>query len=156
MNRIVAAAFILAFAQVSNTRAESSGERRGLVTTAACPYSCKDAGLNSQDCAERRVGDSCQIEDFTQPPGHRSMVRVGKDAAPEAQNFSNARAKETTLMVDPDRRGLITSSTCPYTCKDAGLQMNVCRESRVGDTCRIEDFTQPPGHRTLVRVAKDS
>ncbi len=153
MNRLLAAAAILLVLPVSFAHSESPGSRRGLVTTANCPYTCAEAGLSSQNCVERKVGNKCQIEDFTQPAGHRSMARVNREEA-RSSNV-NSRAKQTTLMVEPGRRGLITSTNCPYTCKDAGLQKNVCQESRVGNTCRIEDFTQPPGHRTLVRLAED-
>lgn len=49
------------------------------------------------------------------------------------------------------RRGLITSTSCPYTCKDAGIPAADCRERRQGDRCEVEDLRQAPGHRTLYR-----
>lgn len=154
MIRMLLAVIIAALSFPGYCLGEPQASRRGLVTSSDCPYGCKDAGLSAADCTERKVGDTCQIEDFTQPPGHRSMVRVNRgDFTASDQQVS--RSSSTTLAVDEGRRGLITSTSCPYTCRDAGLSDQVCRESRVGNTCRVEDLTQPPGHRTLVRVAAE-
>ncbi len=50
------------------------------------------------------------------------------------------------------KRGLITSSTCPYSCKDEGLSKKECKDWQKGTRCYVEDYTQAPGHRTRVAV----
>lgn len=64
-----------AFAESASTE----GSRRGLVTSTQCPYSCQTAGLTPDNCREWQVGDKCMVEDLTQAPGHRSMIRVRQD-----------------------------------------------------------------------------
>ncbi len=51
------------------------------------------------------------------------------------------------------RRGLITSSSCPYTCEDAKVPAESCRERQRGGVCEVEDLRQAPGHRTVYRFA---
>ncbi|MCB0358187.1 MAG: hypothetical protein KDD44_01075 [Bdellovibrionales bacterium] len=137
---------------------EADGQqRRGLVTSTSCPYGCADAGLASSDCREWSSGDMCYVEDLTQAPGHRSMIRLNgaaagaatRSAAPRGAMASGAHGPASS---DPDARGLITTAQCPYTCADAGLSPDVCREKRIGSVCRVEDLTQAPGHRTMLRV----
>lgn len=130
---------------------------RGLVTSAPCPYSCMDEGLTKDVCRERQLGTICEIEDFTQAPGHRSMIRVPKadvDNMSKPQRLGQSSAPVPARV--PGRRGLVTSAQCPYSCKDAGLTAEECQEMQLGEVCQIEDFTQAPGHRSLVRVPQES
>ena len=46
------------------------------------------------------------------------------------------------------RRGFITSSFCPYSCKDEGLSKEDCVEWQEGSKCYVEDLTKGPGHRS--------
>lgn len=121
--------------------------RRGLVTTTSCPFTCEDAGLTSDVCKERRVGDKCQVEDMTQAPGHRSMIKV-------PASKQRASMNQEAPAADDSRRGLITSSRCPFTCADLGVPNADCREKQMGDTCQVEDLRQAPGHRSLVRMPR--
>lgn len=124
---------------------ESNGTaRRGLVTTGSCPYSCKIAGLAAEQCREWTDGATCSVEDFTQPAGHRSMFRV------KAVNALEVLPKDNRAQLGTERRGLVTSSNCPYTCKMANLPADQCREWTDGQMCYVEDFSQPPGHRSRV------
>lgn len=52
------------------------------------------------------------------------------------------------------RRGLITTSLCPYNCKSEGLSSESCRSWEEYGRCFVEDFTQAPGHRTRVEIPK--
>ncbi len=75
-------------------------------------------------------------------------------------DFSEARSaapreKETLKSegaMASGRRGLITSSACPYTCKMAKIPESQCREWQQGAKCMVEDFGQPAGHRSLIRL----
>jgi len=62
-----------------------------------------------------------------------------------------------SMLLAQARHGLITSTSCPYSCIDAGIPKADCQE-RVRDNgriCEVEDFRQPAGHRVLFRqVAK--
>lgn len=149
--------FFLAIAFPVYGIAETPTRSHGLVTSAPCPYSCMDEGLTKDVCRERQLGTICEVEDLTQAPGHRSMIRVPKA---DVDNMSAPQRLEHSLEHSsapmPGRRGLVTSSHCPYSCKDAGLTVSECQEMQVGDVCQIEDFTQAPGHRSLVRVPRES
>ncbi len=134
---------ILSITQVS---AQEQQGRRGLITTSACPYSCRDAGIPKDQCRESRSGDACEVEDFSQPPGHRSVVRVNASAFLQAEPKPANAAQSDNI----ERRGLVTSSSCPYTCSIAGISAQSCREWRNGDTCYVEDLLQAPGHRSRV------
>lgn len=120
-------------------------ERHGLVTSGPCPLTCKQSGLSADSCREWQVGDTCNVEDFTQPAGHRSMIKVPTGDI-IAQNESGGQVGAGT------RRGLVTSSTCPYTCKNANVPKDFCREWTEGTNCYVEDFSQAPGHRTMIRL----
>ena len=47
------------------------------------------------------------------------------------------------------KHGLITSAPCPYSCQQADIPANYCREWRRGSVCEVEDLRLPAGHRTL-------
>ena len=49
------------------------------------------------------------------------------------------------------KRGLITSSECPFGCRDLGLSRESCREWEAGDLCYVEDLLQAPGHRSMMK-----
>ena len=128
--------------------AQESGQetnRRGLITTAPCPYSCREAGIPQDVCRESKDGNVCQVEDLSQPPGHRSLFRV-KAAEYAAPIEKAAQPSQPTA----DRHGLITSSACPYDCKIAGVPADLCREWSDAEKCYVEDLSQPPGHRSRV------
>lgn len=131
----------------SKTEKNMKMKRRGLVTTAPCPYTCKDAGVPQKFCRESKAGNQCQVEDLSQVPGHRSMIPVKTSDYKEWNTDTRAQLKM-------ERRGLITSSSCPYTCKLARVPAKLCRDWRAGATCYVEDFTQPPGHRTRISLPK--
>ncbi|MCB0336899.1 MAG: hypothetical protein KDD62_11365, partial [Bdellovibrionales bacterium] len=133
--------------------------RRGLVTSAPCPLSCKDLGVPQEQCRSWQQGDRCLVEDLGQPAGHRSMARVrpgeyadSRSAAPRQAGASSSGAAWPSVAAGDGRRGLVTSSTCPYTCKMARVPAEMCREWKQGDVCMIEDFGQVPGHRTRVAI----
>ena len=132
---------------------EASSIRRGLITSASCPYSCRDAGVPAGMCRQIRIGDVCQIEDFTQPPGHRSMVRV-RALEYLKQELAPASGPRAQMNLLSGQRGLVTSSSCPYNCRLAGLPRESCREWTDGDKCYIEDMTQPAGHRSRIPVPR--
>jgi hypothetical protein len=100
------------------------------------------------------------VEDFTQVPGHRSMIRIPNSAfigvdgerGTETQRPSQPRGRLKSTPVGKARRGLVTSAQCPYTCRSAGVPKNMCREWKDSMKCFVEDFTQVPGHRSLIRV----
>lgn len=54
------------------------------------------------------------------------------------------------------KRGLVTSSQCPYSCKDTDIPLEFCRDYQLGTTCRVEDLRMEPGHRTLIRTKNTS
>ena len=138
--------------------AKAEKTRRGLVTSTICPYSCADAGIPREHCRERRIGTTCQVEDLRQVPGHRSMVRLPRtkalakntrSAVSTADSSSSAGGNKAAKR---NRRGLVTSGACPYGCREARVPLEHCREWRVGNQCHVEDYTQPAGHRTVVRI----
>ena len=142
-------------------QAEAPRQQRGLVTTASCPYSCQDAGLDKSNCREWQSGAVCEIEDFTQAPGHRSLIKApavsGNKAQPKPRTWRDGNGtwltvstNQATEPLKPNARGLVTTSLCPYDCKRAGLDPKFCREWREGETCHVEDLLQAPGHRSLV------
>lgn len=133
---------LVAFAAAPCFADEAPAARRGLITTAPCPFGCRDLKLGSDVCRETKDGDECVVEDFTQPPGHQSMIKVRQAAA----------TAPTKNAPESGRRGLVTTAPCPYSCKSAGLPAESCREFKDGDKCTVEDFTQPPGHRSLLRL----
>ena len=157
----------------SSAAAESN--RRGLITSSTCPFTCGDLGLKPESCREWEAGDSCFVEDLSQAPGHRSLMRVPGAAGPEAavHEASGARgrmrrdtegtwitltngeargdvARNPSKPVDPSARGLVTTAPCPYSCESAGLPSESCREWRDGERCHVEDLLQAPGHRSAI------
>jgi hypothetical protein len=162
------ACFALCFGLSSVSARAEDAPARGLVTSAACPYSCRDAGLPKESCRERRRGSVCEVEDLTQAPGHRTMMRLPgaasrQKAEPRGQlrtwrdtngTWAAIPASMSGAAPQPGQRGLITSANCPYSCKQAGLSPEVCRERRSGNVCEVEDLTQAPGHRTLFRMPR--
>lgn len=119
----------------------AQAEQRGLVTSGTCPLTCKRLAVPSEVCREWQAGERCFVEDLSQPPGHRSVALV----RPSMQVAA-------TSNQDSERRGLVTSAACPFTCKDAGVPKEYCRESKVGSMCQVEDLSQAPGHRSMIRV----
>lgn len=138
---LVAVSTVVSGAAAQN---RTSSSRRGLITTAACPFGCKDLKLSPDQCRETRAGDLCQVEDFTQPAGHQSMARVAKS---ESISRSVEQSKDGTRG-----RGLVTSSSCPYSCKTAKVAAEQCREWTDGEKCYVEDLGQPAGHRSRVKA----
>ena len=160
---LIICGFILGVGQqrISSAAAENAGKsRRGLITTGACPLTCRDLGVAEEFCREGRMGNKCSVEDLSQPPGHRSLawVRRGQSRRRTAAPMPNKAvslgevAGEDAPVNDPSRRGLVTTSSCPYTCVEAGIPQGFCRESRAGNSCQVEDLRQPPGHRSMIRL----
>lgn len=145
MSRMISVCFLLCVTVAADAEAPK-GERRGLITTASCPYTCQMAGVSTNVCKEWRAGDTCYVEDLSQAPGHRSVVRIpgGRDQA------SDERLRPKASL---NKRGLITSSSCPYDCARARVSPEFCREWQADGLCYVEDFTQAPGHRARMVVA---
>ncbi len=149
--------------------AETATTKRGLITTTTCPYSCQDAGLHQANCREWQSGDVCEIEDFSQAPGHRSLIKaptvVATNRQPKPRAWRDGNGTWLTVntngasggaeLAKSNARGLVTTSACPYDCRRAGLESKFCREWQEGETCHVEDLLQAPGHRTLVSAVKD-
>ena len=131
---------LVAFVLVSFS-AQAEVNKRGLITSTNCPYTCADAGLTSEFCKEKRIGNTCQIEDLTQPPGHRTMVRVHTFTPSEGVHISPKKTEQ---------RGLVTTSNCPYDCELARVPSQYCRQWKEGGKCKVEDLRQPAGHRSRV------
>lgn len=53
-----------------------SANKRGLVTSARCPYDCQRAGLSGNTCRAWKEGNTCYVEDLEQSPGHRSLIEL--------------------------------------------------------------------------------
>lgn len=151
--------FILSFgAHAEEKKSDFLKKRRGLVTSSKCPFDCRNLNLASDLCREWESGDTCYVEDYTQVPGHRSMIRVPTSAfsAPtKSSSVSQQQASEQRgRMARPEasRKGMITSAQCPYSCKSAGVPENLCQDWSDGVKCYVEDFTQVPGHRSMIRI----
>ncbi len=151
--------------ELSTAEAEPAANttRRGLITTGSCPLTCGDLGVVAEFCRESRIGNKCSVEDLSQPPGHRSVAlvprksRVARRSSTIIENSTVFSEPEKGLspnaaVNDPKRRGLVTTSSCPFTCEDAGVPADSCREKQVGSRCTVEDLRQPAGHRSMVRV----
>ena len=136
--------FALCAVFVCFAAAKAEDKRRGLVTSTQCPYTCSDARIPAEDCRERQRGGVCEVEDLRQAPGHRTLYRTRGAAAGAAARAAERRS--------PNARGLVTSAACPYSCRDARIPADSCREWQAGDRCFVEDLRQAPGHRTLMRV----
>lgn len=150
---------------ISSNSAVAESARRGLVTSGLCPLSCEDLGVPLNSCKEWSAGQKCFVEDMRSPAGHRSVAIVSpiKGAAVLPKSEIKKPLEDSTMSttedssnnlasIDDSRRGLITSSSCPYTCLQAGVPAQDCRESKTGSTCSVEDLRQAPGHRSLLRV----
>lgn len=146
--------------------AEEVSPQRGLVTSSSCPLSCGELGVPRENCKEWSAGDRCFVEDTRSPAGHRSLAKVRGQLASSAVGVGSVgsenmgRPAEVSLSEVPNgsdntsRRGLVTSSQCPFTCEDAGVPRDQCREYQGADVCRVEDLRQAPGHRSMVRVPR--
>ncbi len=158
MRKELIISLIAAFLLSGNAYAQ---EGRGLITSTTCPYTCADAGIPEDSCREYREGNTCMVEDLTQPAGHRTLfrektngIRVNKPTAiPRVLVKPNPDDPLHPLPNDngSERRGLITSGPCPITCQSLGVAPEHCREWSEGTRCFVEDFTQAPGHRTLMK-----
>lgn len=154
--------------------AVAESNRRGLITSSSCPFTCSDLGLKADRCREWEAGDSCFVEDLSQAPGHRSLMRVPvatSAVAPTARGrmrrdtegtwitLTNAEVRGDVTQkparpADPAARGLVTTAPCPFSCQSAGLPQESCREWRDGDSCHVEDLLQAPGHRSALRPSR--
>ena len=87
---------IAALAFAEGSAGSSEPNRRGLITSSNCPFSCLDLGLKSDNCRQWTSGSKCYVEDYTQPAGHRSMFRVRQDQyiAPAAKKQPSAAKKQ--------------------------------------------------------------
>ena len=48
------------------------------------------------------------------------------------------------LPLEAQRKGLISSRACPYSCATEGIKKSTCRDWRDGNICYIEDLRSPP------------
>jgi len=138
--------------------------KRGFVTTAACPYSCSDAGVPKSHCKTWRRGSSCSVEDLRKGPGHQSVIKffsAKRQLTNRKRSFRGIDGTWITLSKKENdsrkkgpifKNGMITSAPCPFDCRIAGISKAYCREKKVGNTCQVEDLRQPPGHQSLVHV----
>lgn len=151
---------------MSETTPASSGQR-GLVTSGLCPLSCQDLMVPEASCKSWSAGEKCYVEDFRSPAGHRSVAKVrgrmgSQMPKSDSEMGQESAAANTAQSMNADssmngqsttgRRGLVTSARCPYTCADAAVPAEDCREIQSGDTCSVEDFRQAPGHRSMIAV----
>lgn len=140
--------------------------RHGLITSAACPYTCSDAHVSKGDCRQWQVGEVCFVEDLLQAPGHRSMFRLrgsAVGAAVEDRSRSVRTTDGTWLTVGGrgeahsevplNSRGLVTTANCPLSCRDLGVPEKACREWKAGGLCHIEDLRQGAGHQSMLKPA---
>jgi hypothetical protein len=51
---------------------------------------------------------------------------------------------QSAQEAEAQRRGRVSSQTCPYSCRTQGIPKNVCKDWREGNTCFIEDLRHPP------------
>jgi len=144
------------FANAQENKSDFLKKRRGLVTSSTCPFDCRNLNLSSDLCREWQSGDKCFVEDFTQVPGHRSMIRVPTSAfiAPTQTSSFQKKNQSRARMARPEasRKGMITSAECPYSCESAGVPSSLCQDWSDGVKCYVEDFTQVAGHRSMVRI----
>ena len=117
---LIALIVSIALINIPMTYAQS----QGLVTSRACPYSCKSAGLKKGKCRDWREGNRCFVEDLTKKP-----------------------AKQ--VASNTVQRGYVTYTSCPHSCKTVGLAKNVCRDWQRGRTCYVEDLTRTPSSKPV-------
>lgn len=152
--------------------AEQAGARRGLITTASCPFDCAMAGVAKDSCRSWQAGDECYVEDLSQGPGHRSLLvlpegmrapasaamrggmrRDGQGTWITVPRAEGRRGSAAALPpVESGKRGLVTTAQCPYGCAAAGVPESHCRSWTDGDLCYVEDLLQAPGHRSMLSV----
>ncbi len=60
----------------ANNRKSTPLFKHGMVTSSPCPFNCAMAGISKKYCREKKVGNTCQVEDLRQPPGHQSLISV--------------------------------------------------------------------------------
>lgn len=151
--------FILCCSLPSNVFAQN---RHGLITSAPCPYSCKDAEIPENMCREWQRGSVCEVEDFRFPAGHRTLFKAHQ---PIKKPFNGRVVPENPykdkVQNIPDgmpyhspnskRHGLVTSGPCPLTCQQLSVPPHQCQMWKTGNRCFVEDFRQPAGHRSLFR-----
>lgn len=90
-------------------------EKKGEITSAPCPYSCKSKGLSKSKCKDWREGNTCFVEDLTRQPS------------------SNTR-----------KNGFVTYRECPHSCNSAGISKSRCRDWKQNGMCYVEDLTREP------------
>ncbi len=140
---------------------------RGMITSSRCPLSCADLALPEGFCRSWRAGDVCYVEDYTQPPGHRSMIRLPPTSQKPGQTSSKRRSSLSGMasgqgisgqrgrmenQTSDKRRGFVTSTSCPFSCRDAKIPQEHCRERRVGNRCEVEDLRLGAGHQSMIRI----
>lgn len=52
----------------------ATAERKGHVTVAPCPHSCKTRGIPKPVCRDWKEGSACYVEDLTRPPGYTNNM----------------------------------------------------------------------------------
>jgi len=166
MKNIVTFAIFAVLTFIVDVQADptTTSAKRGLVTSARCPFTCEMAKIDQSNCRQWQTGDDCHVEDLTQAPGHRSVAFVKEANLPgKKQPQSRMRRDATGTWIDVsssasataiNTNGLVTSAQCPFSCADEGLSAEQCREWNMGDVCFVEDLTQAPGHRSMLRVPK--
>jgi len=50
----------------------------------------------------------------------------------------------TSVFGETSGKGLVTSRSCPFSCRTEGIPKNVCRDWKEGDLCYIEDLRKAP------------
>lgn len=60
----------------SDPQAANYAGKRGLITSAECPFDCSSAQVPESQCRSWTDGERCFVEDLLQAPGHRSMLSV--------------------------------------------------------------------------------
>ena len=132
-------------------------DRRGMITSSNCPLTCEDLQVPRNACKERLDGLNCIVEDLRQPAGFQTLVRVRGGQVVEQEPEAPAVLPKTNPVPSQGKnqgRGFITSSSCPFSCAQAGVPKEFCVERRNGASCEVEDLRQGPGFQTLMRVPK--
>lgn len=149
------------YTAAANAEVSAGSGTRGLVTTAACPLTCEELRVPKDSCRTWQSGNDCSVEDLSQAPGHRTLFRVPNSMPVGYPSQAvNQRTPEGTLVnlseaqgkAQLNSRGLVTTAACPYSCRQARLPKDACREWQEGGLCHVEDLSQPPGHRSMFRV----
>ncbi len=166
LSKFFSLALLVAILGLPSTGFAEIKNKRGFVTTSACPYSCSDAGVPKSHCKTFRRGKSCSVEDLRKAPGHQSVIKLfsaKRQLSNRKRSFRGIDGTWITLNkkeLDSRKKGpifkngMITSAPCPFDCKIAGISKAYCREKKLGNTCQVEDLRQPPGHQSLVHVGR--